>query len=226
MQSEHRRFAAALNLAMKLCPLAMAAILGLIIGKYARKLTVEDILSFTPDNLLFAAGVMLGIYAVKSLSVFFPLLLLYFSAGALFPPFWAVAVNLCGLFITINIPYWLGHFAGREWMEQFLCRYKKAARLARLQSRNEWFVSYILRVVNLLPGDVVSLFLGAMDTSYLPYVTGSLAGLAPTMLAATLMGVNITDPLSWEFLLSAGTTVLLSVVSFIVYRRMAMKKEQ
>ena len=224
MQSGHRRFTAALGLMLKLCPLALAAILGLIIGKYARTLTVEDILSYTPDNLLLAAGMMLGIYAVKSLSVFFPLLLLYFSAGALFPPLWAVAVNLCGLFIVVNIPYWLGRLAGREWMEQFVSRYKRAARLAQIQSGNEWFISYILRVVNLLPGDIVSLFLGAMDTGYLPYVSGSLAGLAPTMLAATLMGVNITDPLSWEFLLSAGMTLLLSAVSFIVYRRVVLRR--
>ena len=61
MQSGHRRFTAALGLMLKLCPLALAAILGLIIGKYARTLTVEDILSYTPDNLLLAAGMMLGL---------------------------------------------------------------------------------------------------------------------------------------------------------------------
>ncbi|MCI8624374.1 MAG: TVP38/TMEM64 family protein [Provencibacterium sp.] len=224
MQSGRRRFIAALELLMRICPLALVAALGLWIGKYARTLTVEDILSYTPENLLLAALVILGLYAVKSLSIFFPLLLLYFSVGSVFPPLWAVGVNLCGLFISVSIPYGLGRLAGREWMERLIRRYKKAAQLERLRSNNEWFLSYILRVINLLPGDVVSLFLGSMNTNYLKYVTGSLAGLAPTMLAATFMGVHITDPSSWEFLLSAGLTVSVSIVSFVLYRRVLLKK--
>lgn len=223
MQSGHPRFAAALGVLLKVFPLVLAVILAALIGVGARRLTVEDILHFAPENLLLAAGVLIGIYAIKSLSVFFPLLLLYCSAGALFPPLMAVAVNLTGLFIAVNIPYWLGKLAGREWMQKFIRRYKKAAQAEKICSGNAWFSSFILRVVNLLPGDIVSLFLGAMDTAYLPYVTGSLAGMAPTMLAATLMGMNIADPLCWEFMLSAGFNLLIAAVSVTVYRRMVRK---
>lgn len=223
MQSGHPRFAAAVEVLLKVCPLVLAAILAVLIGLAARTLTVEDILHYAPENLLLAAGVLIGIYAVKSLSVFFPLLLLYCSAGALFSPLMAVAVNFIGLFIVINIPYWLGKLAGREGMQKVTRRYQKAAQVEEICSRNAWFSCYILRVINLLPGDIVSLLLGSMDTAYFPYVTGSLAGLMPTMLAATLMWENISDPLSWEFLLCAGGNLLILAISVIVYRRV-MKK--
>ena len=41
---------------LKLCPLALAAILGLIIGKYARTLTVEDILEEKARKAANASG--------------------------------------------------------------------------------------------------------------------------------------------------------------------------
>ena len=52
--------------------------------------SVDSILRYTPDNLWLAALAVLAAYAVKSLSVFFPLLVLYAAAGLLFLPFWSI----------------------------------------------------------------------------------------------------------------------------------------
>ena len=54
-------------------------------------LGVDDILRYTPDNLWLAALAVLAAYAVKSLSVFFPLLVLYAAAGLLFLIFGALS---------------------------------------------------------------------------------------------------------------------------------------
>ena len=61
--------------------------------------SVDSILRYTPDNLWLAALAVLAAYAVKSLSVFFPLLVLYAAAGLLFPLPAALLVNLSGLLV-------------------------------------------------------------------------------------------------------------------------------
>jgi uncharacterized membrane protein YdjX (TVP38/TMEM64 family) len=85
--------------------------------------------------------------------------------------------------------------------------------------QNPWFYSYFLRVVSVLPGDLVSMLLGSFKLKFTPYILGSLLGIFPGMLAATFMGTAISNPSSPEFIIALVGTVLLSVVSYFVYRR-------
>lgn len=215
--------------AMRVAPLLVMAGLVIFFGRHFQSLTVEDILNYTPENLWVAAGIFVGIYAFKSLTVVFPILVLYVAVGVIFPPLAGLLVNLIGLFVALSIPYWIGRFSGRGYMERLLYKFPKARQLLKRMTYNEWFVSYILRVINALPGDLVSMVLGSMGIRYFKYLIGSLIGMAPTMIAATLLGVTMTDPLSPGFFLSAGAIVLLSLVSLAVYcltvRRQGLEAE-
>ncbi len=134
----------------------------ILFGRYFRGITIEDILNFVPGSLPLAALVFMGIYAVKSVTVVFPLLVIYVSVGMIFPPFWAVAVNLCGLAVTVSIPYWIGRVSGSGAVERLVSRYRRAEQLSRFGARSGLFLSYLLRIINLLPGDLVSMYLGAL----------------------------------------------------------------
>lgn len=204
---------------MKALPFLLVALCTAWTIARGGRLNVRQILSYTPDNYWLAAAVMLVLYAVKSLSVVFPLLVLYVSAGVMFPIPAAIAVNLMGLFLCITLPYLIGRFSGRELADRLRDKYPKIARMDTLKRDNELFFAFFLRVINLLPGDIVSMVLGATKMKYGRYAAGSLLGLFPTMLAATFMGESILKPFSPTFLLSAGATVVISVVSFLVWRR-------
>lgn len=204
---------------LKIMPLLLlgATVLGLTL--LFRNMTVTDILNYVPENLYLAALAVLLLYALKSLSILFPLMILYIGVGTLFPPLTAVLVNLLGLCLSVSIPFFLGRLVGSEWVESLVAKNKRAGDLRLLSHHNEWFLSYMLRVINLLPGDLVSMLLGASRLRYWRYLTGSLCGLLPTMLAATFLGVTILEPLSPAFLISLGATVLLSVLSMVFYWR-------
>lgn len=221
--NKHSWRAGIVNALMKIFPLLTIALIAVVVGSLFGRVTVNDILRYTPQNHVLAAFAVIGIYGIKSLSVFFPLLVLYVSVGMLFPPLMAIVVNLCGLFVCVSVPYWMGRFAGREWVEKLLAKYPKASQINRIRFQNEWFFSYILRVINLLPGDIVSLFLGAVDTNYKKYMAGSIAGLFPTMAAATFMGDHITEPGSPQFIAALSMTVVISIISFVVYRRVVKR---
>ena len=92
--------------------------------------------------------------------------------------------------------------------------------------QNGVLVSYPLRVVSILPGDIVSMFLGAYGIRYPSYVIGSILGLTPIMVPATMMGSSITDPFSLRFLLSFLAMIAISLVSSLLCNRYMRKKKK
>ncbi len=210
--------------AVRLAPLVAAGWVWLRYGHVLKGMTVEEILAYEPANLWLAVAGLMGLYVVKSVTVVFPLAVLYISAGVLFSPPAAILANLAGLFLTVSIPYALGRFYGREYVEQLVSRHKGGRFLRELQGESGFFFSYFTRIINILPGDLVSMLLGAMGVNYARYLLGSLIGLFPAMAATTLMGASITDPSSPAFVFSCVMTLLISGVSAWGYRQWRKKR--
>ncbi len=212
------RLATVLLTIFKIVPFAVILICCILYARSGGEIKVEQILAYTPDNALLAALALIGLYAVKSLSVVFPLLVLYISAGVLFSAPIAILVNTAGLLVCLSVPYWIGRFSGKELVEKLERRHPMIARMNAVKQGSEFFFSFFLRVINMLPGDIVSMVLGASKMRYSAYMAGSMLGLLPTMLSATFLGEAILTPMSPVFLISACTTILISVVSFLVWR--------
>ncbi|MBS1326601.1 MAG: TVP38/TMEM64 family protein [Oscillospiraceae bacterium] len=185
--------------------------------------SVDSILRYTPDNLWLAALALLAAYAVKSLSVFFPLLVLYAAAGLLFPLPAALLVNLSGLLVCVTVPYGIGRFAGKDLVDSLQKKYKKIARINEIKRGSEFFFAFFLRIIEFLPGDVVSMVLGASGMTYWKFAVGSLLGLLPVMVATTVAGSSLSDPTSPVFIVTAVLVVLLSVGSFVLWRVVSRK---
>lgn len=219
MKQEHGRLAGTLLAVTKIAPPAIILGLAALCLIFRDSLNAQTILHYTPENLWLAALALLAFYAVKSLSVVFPLLALYVCAGLLFPVPLALAVNLMGLFVCVSLPYSLARCVGAGLVDKLQKRYPKIARLNELQQGSELFFAFFLRVVGVLPGDVVSMVLGATGMTYWKYVLGSLLGMLPGMVSATIAGASVSDPTSPVFLATAAFTVLLSAGSFLFWRR-------
>ena len=161
--------------------------------------SVDSILRYTPDNLWLAALAVLAAYAVKSLSVFFPLL------------------------VCVTVPYGIGRFAGKDLVDSLQKKYKKIARINEIKRGSELFFAFFLRIIAVLPGDVVSMVLGASGMTYWKFAVGSLLGLLPVMVATTVAGSSLSDPTSPVFIVTAVLVVLLSVGSFVLWRMVSRK---
>ncbi len=220
------KLATALLTIFKIVPFAVILLCSILYARSGGKIKVEQILAYTPDNALQAALVLIGLYAVKSLSVVFPLLVLYISAGVLFDVPIAILVNTAGLLVCISLPYWIGRFSGKELVERLERKHPMIARMNAVKQGSELFFAFFLRVINMLPGDIVSMVLGASRMGYVGYMAGSLLGLMPTMLSATFLGESILTPMSPVFLISACTTILISIVSFLVWRHTRKRMEE
>lgn len=151
----------------------------------------DEILSYRPDNLYLAALVFLGFYALKSLSVVFPLAAIFVAIGAIYPFGVAVALNTIGLAVCFTIPYLVGRISGGGLVKTIEQKYPKAQKLVSYGHDNNLFASYISRAVVVVPGDIVSMIHGALRMPYRPYLLGSIMGVLPEMLVQTYIGAQL-----------------------------------
>lgn len=207
----------------KYLPLILMAAFAAVFLLAARDVEAADILQWSPSNPFLSALFLIALYAAKSMSVFFPLVVLYLAGGLLFPLPVSLAVNLAGMAACVSVPYLVGRFSAAESVDRLREKYPKLEKLERVQQDNHFLFVLIARALGVLPGDVVSLYFGSMRLPFLPYLAGSLVGLAPTMVAVSIMGDNAANPLSPGCLIAVAVDGCLVAASFLACRRMLRK---
>ncbi len=193
-----------------------AVLIGMAIYQ-ARNLTLDNLILYSPQNKTLAVLFLLGLYALKSISVFFPIILLQIASGFIFPAPIALMVNLIGAVIDFTLPYYIGMFSGAEAAERKISQNKSIKKFIQKQQKHEFFLTFFLRVISCLPSDLVSMYLGMLKFKFTHYMIASMLGALPGIIPATFMGRSITDPMSPEFIISVSITLFCSVASILAY---------
>ena len=181
----------------KYLPAVLLLVLLLFCIRYREDLSVEKILRYTPKEPVKAALLMLVFYAVKSVSFVFPIAVLQLAVGHLFS----------------------------SMVENLTSKYPKLKTVVDYQNGNPLYISFFMRTLNFLPGDAVSLFLGAVKIPFEVYMLGGMLGTFPGVILATIFGANIKNPGSPAFWLSAVLLVMISVFSILIHRYISRKKK-
>ena len=212
---------------LRFAPLIICAVCMCIYLFSGEEITAESLLNFAPEEPLYAALFLVLLYAFKSLTIFFPIIVLNVLGGFLFEPDHALIVNTVGVLVELTIPYWIGRASGAGFADKLCKKHPKLGEIIGESGSNNFFMSFFLRVISCLPGDAISMYFGARRVPFWTCLLASFLGTFPGMVAATLLGMNITDPSSPMFWVSMGLTVGISVISFLVYFlwRRAKKKE-
>ena len=191
-------------------------IIGILIF-FSRSLGIDELLSYSPESKVLAIIFMLALFALKSLSIVFPIIVLQIASGILFPVPLALAVNLIGTAIGFALPYYVGMFLGADAAQKRIEKNEKLKKVIEKQKSNEFFLSFFLRVISCLPSDLVSMYLGLLKFRFPGYMLSSMLGALPGIIPATLMGKSIKDPLSPEFMAMVGITLFCSIASMVYY---------
>lgn len=179
--------------------------------------SMQMILERTPRNSIHAAIVMFLLYAAKSATVFFPLIILEITVGYLFSTWTALGINFTGVLIILTVPYLIGKTAGMNTVQKMTRKYPKFAALINRQQESSLFLCFFLRIISCLPGDVVTMYLGATRTPYWENLFAGALGILPGMVLATLMGSSIQDPQSSAFWIYAALNIALAALSLYLY---------
>ena len=181
-------------------------------------ITVEDVLSYTPSQPLLAALFLWLAFALKSLSLIFPIYLLFAVSGQLFPLPLALAVNTVGVAVALTLPYLLGRASELSFTDRLLEKYPKLRELRRMRESSGFFLSFLSRAIGFLPCDAVSLYFGSTRLSYPAYIAGGVLGFLPDLICATLMGQQIERWDSPGFWITVGVNVLACAGAVLLYR--------
>lgn len=180
------------------------------------RFTLDNILRFTPENTLAATLILLALYVVKGCTMTINGYLLNMAGGIMFPLHLAMAVNVTGSFLMLFLPYLLGRKGGQRALTALTERYKRLEGLRERPNQNGFLTSLTLRLLGVLPCEVVSAYLGACGLSFPVYIGGSLLGVFPGVLAFTLVGEYASEPGSIQFIIAIGICLLGTAAAILL----------
>ncbi len=180
------------------------------------RVVLEPGLQVLPRSLILALLFMAGLFVLKSLSMVIHSGILYALSGILFPLPLAVAVNLLGTGLMAFLSYGLGKRLGGDGIQRFVRTHRNSAVLGHLRRENTFVFTILTRLINLLPFDIVSAYLGATKTPLAPYLLGSVTGMAASCVLFPLMGTELVHPMSPRFLIPLGLEAVLLLGSALV----------
>ncbi len=179
--------------------------------------TINTLIDFSRDNLLITTAILFLLFAVKSVTFGLPYALLFATVGAIYPLIWAIIVNIVGIYINIQIPYFVGRHRGEVFVIYTREKFPLIEKFYTISEKSEFLFTFIIKIIGKIPHEITNLFLGALKISYLSYIFASLIALFPTMLSITLIAKNYDEPDSPVFIISLVVFLIMPVISFVIY---------
>ena len=178
---------------------------------------VQHLLSLSSDNLLITTLLVLMLYALKSVVMLFPVIAIQIAVANIFTPFVAILINVVGTFIAVSIPYF---FAYKYVVNPINLLNKSNSKIDKVlcyKSNNEVEFVAIARLSG-LSMELISILMGALKINYGKYLIGSFLGTIGYIISFTMLGSNILDPFSKEFLYSLIFTIFIFIMSIAILK--------
>jgi len=209
--------------AIRKLPFILVTLLILGYLTHSDTITFQTIVDYSPENPLGAILVLLLLYGIKSILIVVPILILEIAGGILFPTFPAIIINSIGIIIGHGISYWIGYISGSNMIPKLTEKYPAFKNILQKQNTNSFFSCFFLRTLFFLPGDVISMYLGASKIPFFLYLIASTLGTLPSTILATLFGSNISEPSSPMFWISIVLMTLFAGNSLLIYHHYKRK---
>ena len=177
----------------------------------------DAVLRYTDATTLLVALFMILLFALKSVSLMFPILALMAACGVLFPLPIAMLVATLGTAVTLTIPYLIGRGAGPDMTVKLQQKYVRLRELRALRRRNEFFLAFLIRIIGILPCDVVSLYLGNTRMPFWKFLIGGVLGFMADVVTATVVGMKAEDRSSPWFWGAIAVNLLVAGGSTLFY---------
>lgn len=206
----------------------LAALFTAVALSYDRlvNIDVRALVDLAPGE---AAAILVGIaiFFLKGLTFVIPAMLIYVSVGMAFDLGTALFISLCGIAVEVAVTYWLGRMLGGEYVNRLLKKAKGGEKLLNMQDKSKFSSLFVIRLLPVFPIDFASLFLGSIKLPFIKYMLVSVLGIAPRVIAFTLVGDRIYEIFPMDLLLKA-VLVLVPVIAvvFIVMWVIKQKKKK
>ena len=201
---------------LKVVGLCVWACLLVFVLLHRNDISLDAILHYTPRSPVLTAAFIMGLFALKSVTVFFYSGLLYVVDGLLFPLPIAILLNILGTVVMVLIPYCTAHSFGSEYAAALLKKHPKLKAVEALRRGNDLVFAVLLRSVNIVNFDIGSMYMGAVGLRLPLVLLGSALGKAADIVLYPIIGENLGDPRSSAFWLALSLDLLISVITICI----------
>lgn len=200
-------------------PLLMIVAFAVIYFVFKDDIKPEAIKDFVPENASLAVLFMMLIGAAKGISVFCPFILIELIGALVFKDkVVAILANTAAIAASFSAAYLVGRCSGSVMVDKLCEKYPKFNDFYSLIKRNSMFSVFALRIIGVLPMDVVSMYMGASKICYPKYLVLSLLGAAPDLILETIIGAEIRNYRSKTFWIAVVCRLVFTAITVIVYR--------
>ena len=190
-------------------------------------ITTDRLFSAAPSGALNEMIFLVGLYIMKSISVFAPVVALYMLGGRFFPPITAIIINCLGLFMGMSLQYFIGRFSGKDIVDSIIKKWPKFESIIKNRQKDTTIFACFIRFAGGLPMDAVSIFFGANNLPYIKYICGSILGCLPDLIFYTLFAASLTmDNKSLFWICIILKLIITIIIGIILYKRFKNEKEK
>lgn len=146
---------------------------------------VSRLQAFLETLGIWAPIIFIGIYALATV-LFLPGSILTLTGGFVFGPVWGLLYNMTGAVLGATIAFIIARFVASDWVEK-----KVGGKLKQLKQGVEkqgWKFVAIVRLIPLIPFNLLNYALGLTRVSLVAYVFASIVFMLPGGAAYTYLG--------------------------------------
>lgn len=153
--------------------------------------------------------------------VILPIGLFSVLGGLMFGAAIGTIYTVIGSTIGSVIAYYLAKLWGREWVEGFL---KGKFKSLDDHCKNKGFtVTFLMRVIPILPCDVVSYIGGLSEIKLTDFILGTFLGIIPGTFIYSYFGNSLNNLYSRQFIISVILLLILSIIP--IFLKKSSKKD-
>ena len=197
------------------CPLCIS------LKAFTPEVIKHYILGFGP----WALGVFIGLYTLNTISLLPPIGIMSLAAGFIFGPVKGTVALMMGAFLGTTATFFISRFFGGRFVDRIIKG--KAKEFEASLNKNGFKVILFIRLIPLIPWEVVNYASGISNIKYRDYIFATLLGIFPSVVIQTfftdrLSNFNLKDP---TLLIAVGAFFLLGAIPAI-YLKNKKKKGQ
>ena len=206
--------------------LVLGVIFTAVIINYDKLVNIDvRALVDSAKNEYVAMALCVAVFGLKGITFVIPAMLVYVSVGMAFNIGTALCISLCGIALEVTVTYLLGRVLGGDYVKNLLLKAKGGDKILNMKNGGKFSSLFVIRLLPVFPIDFASLFFGSVKLPFVRYVLVSVLGIAPRVIAFTLLGDGIYEVFPMHLLLKA-VLIVIPVAALVFIVRWALKKRK
>lgn len=196
--------------------IVLVAVIGLLLGKVRSMglLSIDGAREYIASYGSFAVLVFIVLFNLRTLFVFFPYSIMVLLGGSVFGDIYGFLVSMICVYSSATAAFYISKLAGKDTVEKLL-----KGKMKQLDGKIEehgFKIILLMRVSYIFPFDALSYAAGLTKVKYRHFILATVLGMIPETFSLSMLGHNIKNPFSWNFIVSIALVFLTIIVPIFV----------